>query len=387
MTTVRAGGLPHFSAGEYARRWASVLSLMESERLDGLLFFGSAGSDPGVQYLSGWPPTREAWLFARPADTPTLLVNFFNHLPNAQRLAVVDDVRWAGARAAEGVIERLHETFPGAARLGLVGAISFSAYLALQAVLPRLELSDVAGAFSRLRLVKSDEELQYVRQAAALSDAAVRTVMDQARPGLPEEALGPIAETAYLAEGAQNQIHYFGVTSMHEPSVCVPAQRPGSRVLEAGDVLLMEISAHLWSYAGQVLRTYTIAADPTPLYRDLYRVAEEAYARVHAVLRDGATASDVVEAAEVVERHGYTTCDDLLHGFVGGYLPPVLRSRSSLHGAVPAFVFREGMLVVIQPNVITTDRRAGVQVGGLVRVTRDGVESLHQAPLGLRRLG
>ena len=39
------------------------------------------------------------------------------------------------------------------------------------------------------------------------------------------------------------------------------------------------------------------------------------------------------------------------------------------------------MTLVIQPNVITEDERMGVQVGELVRVTRDGVESLHRYPL------
>jgi hypothetical protein len=39
------------------------------------------------------------------------------------------------------------------------------------------------------------------------------------------------------------------------------------------------------------------------------------------------------------------------------------------------------MTVVIQPNVITEDERMGVQVGQLVRITRNGVESLHSYPM------
>ena len=45
------------------------------------------------------------------------------------------------------------------------------------------------------------------------------------------------------------------------------------------------------------------------------------------------------------------------------------------------------MTVVIQPNVITTDERAGVQTGELVLVTEDGWESLHQFPRGFAQLG
>jgi Xaa-Pro aminopeptidase len=56
----------------------------------------------------------------------------------------------------------------------------------------------------------------------------------------------------------------------------------------------------------------------------------------------------------------------------------VLRTRSTAHGPVPDFVFEENMTVVIQPNVVTNDGHAGVQVGELVRVTGSGVERLHE---------
>ena len=44
------------------------------------------------------------------------------------------------------------------------------------------------------------------------------------------------------------------------------------------------------------------------------------------------------------------------------------------------------MTVVVQPNVITRDRTAGVQVGELVRVTHSGFERLHRAPRGFLRI-
>ena len=47
----------------------------------------------------------------------------------------------------------------------------------------------------------------------------------------------------------------------------------------------------------------------------------------------------------------------------------------------------ENMTVVVQPNVITRDHKAGVQVGELVRVTRTGFERLHRAKRGLFRVG
>ena len=45
------------------------------------------------------------------------------------------------------------------------------------------------------------------------------------------------------------------------------------------------------------------------------------------------------------------------------------------------------MTVVIQPNVITRDHKAGVQVGELIRVTRTGFELLHRTKRGMFRVG
>jgi len=53
---------------------------------------------------------------------------------------------------------------------------------------------------------------------------------------------------------------------------------------------------------------------------------------------------------------------------------------------VPDEPFRAGMTVVIQPNVVTKDHRAGVQTGEMVLVTPDGIERMHAMPRGFVNL-
>src|SRR5262249_59638762 len=106
----------------------------------------------------------------------------------------------------------------------------------------------------------------------------------------------------------------------------------------------------------------------------------------------------VAAAAEFICPAGYTFSDALVHGYGGGYLPPVisradLESGGAAHPGRPRrhppgrpgagrtaaknFTFAAGMTVVIQPNVITPDERAGVQTGELGPVTQSGWEPLH----------
>jgi Xaa-Pro aminopeptidase len=242
--------------------------------------------------------------------------------------------------------------------------------------------------YTSLRLVKSGEELAWMRAGAAMSDDAVAALVAAARPGMTEAECCAALEGAYLAAGGLTHIHYLGVTAMAEPSLCVPAQWPSPRRLRAGDVLTCEVSASHQGYPGQLLRTFTIAAPATPLYEDLYRVAAAAFDAMAARLRAGAVAGDLTAAAaEIILGAGYTIYDDLVHGFGGGYLPPVI-SRADVESRRAAdFTFGAGMTVVLQPNVITANERAGVQTGELVLVTESGWEPLHRYPRGLARIG
>jgi hypothetical protein len=88
----------------------------------------------------------------------------------------------------------------------------------------------------------------------------------------------------------------------------------------------------------------------------------------------------------VIEEAGFTIIDDLVHGYGGGYLPPILGSGSRPAGPIPEEPFAAGQTVVIQPNVVTRDHTAGVQTGELVVITETGVQSLHTFPRGFLRL-
>jgi Xaa-Pro aminopeptidase len=156
--------------------------------------------------------------------------------------------------------------------------------------------------------------------------------------------------------------------------------------VEPGDLLTFELSAAVApEYSGQLLRTVTVAADPTPEVVRLHEVAEAALAAISARLRAGVHAEELVAAAEVIEEAGFTTVDDLVHGFGGGYLPPVLGSRSRDIRPTPDVTLQAGMTLVVQPNVATADLRLGLQTGELLLVTDGGAERLHTFPRGMVR--
>ncbi len=137
-------------------------------------------------------------------------------------------------------------------------------------------------------------------------------------------------------------------------------------------------------FAGQVLRTFTVGAPPTALYRQLHAAAAAAFDAIAATLIPDARAADLAAAAAVIGQAGFTAIDDLAHGFGGGYLPPVVPAPGRPPPAL-GFTLAAGMTVVVQPNVVTRDRHAGVQTGGLLLVTDQGPQRLHADPQGLHQ--
>lgn len=373
---------PRFSGAELERRREALMQIGSNLSLDGVLVFGANRTGSAIQWLSEWPVTREASLIVTPNDTDSMWVQFYNHLPNARRLARRCDVAWDGPETWRAAGEALRDR--GARRIGLIGPLGWRAHTALTEIFE--EVVGLDADYTRLRLIKSAEELDWMRRGAELSDRGIEAVRDGVTPGMTESELGAICEAAYIRTGATNQIHYFGVTPMDDPRQCVPSQWPQNRAIREGDVLTCEISASWWGYSGQVLRSMAIQAEPTPLYAELHATADAAFDAICGLLRHGTRPEAVVAAASVIEDAGFTIYDDLVHGYGGGYFPPILGSSSRTNEPLPDMIFESDMTVVVQPNVITVDERAGVQTGGLVRITADGIEVLQHARRGFWRV-
>jgi Xaa-Pro dipeptidase len=370
---------PRFSVAELVTRHDRIAERLAAAGRSHLLVWGANRSGSGVQWLTRWPVTAEAAVVVTPGEPDALFVQHHNHVPLARRIATEATVGWQPSTIGAAIAE-LERRGAGPGSVAWAGPLGVEQHRALgDRFGPLISLNK---DYTALRQIKSAEELDWLRLGAYFSDLGMAALRDGVRPGLTERELGDLVERAYLRHGATNGIHYFGVTPMDDPSVAVPAQFPSTRRVRERDVVFTEITASFWDYGGQVLRTYALGSPP-PLYTELHAVAEAAYDAILGVLRDGATPAEVIAAAGVIEDAGFTTIDDLVHGYGGGYLPPVLGSASRPSGPVPAEPFRAGMTVVVQPNVTTTDGTAGVQTGELVLITPTGAESLHRMPRGL----
>jgi Xaa-Pro aminopeptidase len=373
---------PRFSDAEYARRHQALAQVMDQAGTDHLLVVTDQRTGNATQWVTGWPGTVEALTIFKPGEQLLMHMEWHNHFPLGKKIAQDVDVRWGEHQGMAKTIAELKRR--GAKRVGLIGPLGIAKY---QQLAREFDVVLLDRQYARLRMVKSGEEIDWLRIGAALSDAGFAALLEHTRVGLTERELANIVERAWVGHGGSTMIHYIGCTSMADPEICVPPQQHSPRKVAQGDVIFCELSAFWWDYAGQVLRTYTVDAEPTPLYRDMHAAAEATYDAVTGVMRHGTTMQEIVEASGVVEARGFSVCDDLVHGFGGGYFQPILGPRSRPAGPLPDMILEENMTVVVQPNIVTPDRRAGVQVGEMIRITRTGFERLHGTPRGFFKAG
>ena len=386
LAAIMAQEYPRFSDAEYARRHEQLGDVMEKADVDHILVVTDHRTGNAPQWVTGWPGTVEAYVIFRPGVKMTMFMEWYNHFALGKKIARDIDVHWGEHQGVRKTIAELKRR--GAKRVGVMGPLVVSKWRMLE---EHFTLVGLDAEYIRLRTIKSEEEIDWLKIGAALSDAGLAALVNGTKVGLTERELGNMIERAWVGHGGTTMIHYIGRTSMAQPHIFVPPQHHSSMKVARGDVIFCELSAYWWDYAGQVLRTMTVDAEPTPLYRDLYQTAEAAFDAVTNIVRHGTTMQEIVDAAGVIESAGFSVCDDLMHGFGGGYFQPIVGSKSRPAGPLPGMTLEENMTVVVQPNVITRDadesKRAGVQVGEMIRITKTGFERLHKTERKVFRVG
>jgi Xaa-Pro dipeptidase len=369
---------PTFSDAELQRRHSAVYRLMDEEGVDAMLVYGSGRYASDIYWLSDWPSSREAYLLMQSGQEPVILMQLFNHYPMARVMSWIKDVRWGGANTTRSVVELIRERALESKKIGLVGAISYQVYNKLRESYPKASFVDLGGKLRMMRTIRSAEEIERIRLASKLTDQSIETLAQGLQEGMREDEIPALIEPVYLKAGGYAGIHFMSSMPMREPDFPVPSQFHSSRKLKKGDALITEISGAYSGYSGQIHRTFSIGEGPTPEWQKMHDAAMEAFDVLTRVIRDGAGTTEAEEAAEIIHKRGYSTYDDLVHG-VNQY-PPIFQTKTRKRHESKEIVFRENMVIVIQPNLITDNETMGLQFGETLVVKKTGCESLNAYP-------
>lgn len=382
---------PGFSSGEYGRRYDGLRAAMAQRGLDCLavygapLFFGTDPGAPNLVHLAGYAPAPHGYVvFPREGD-PTLLIFVAAHLPNARRISVIKDVR-CGTDLPGMIRARLRELCCERGRIGIVGNFAWSNasvplehYQSLAANLPGANIEIVTEWYEQQRLAKSDEELQFMANGAAICDRAFDAFREMAAPGVTDAELHNEALRVVHAQGGRTAFGHVGSTPMREPAMTYPDFYPTNRALQRGDVVMTELTGGYGGYFGK-LYTTSFIGPPTPEYKLMFELAAESYQQIIAAIKPGVCGRDLTPAlAGGAAQAGYKSLS-CITGWSTYNTRPVLFARR-LEAADLEFELRPGYCLNVAGWVVSPDERMGVWVGDTVALTASGVRRLHRSPI------
>src|SRR5215813_13812849 len=96
-----------FSDAEYARRERLLGQVMEEAKVDHVLLVTWLRVGSSTEWITGWPGWVEAITVYKPGERMTMFVEYYNHIPLAQRMVRNCDVQWAEDRGTARAIEEL----------------------------------------------------------------------------------------------------------------------------------------------------------------------------------------------------------------------------------------------------------------------------------------
>jgi Xaa-Pro dipeptidase len=389
---------PRFSPEEYARRFTEIRRRMAERGIDVLILYGDSGSHDGnnanVKYISNYADPISCYIVFPREGEPSLHISNRLYLPYARLMSILpqtDAVDYDPGRAVE---KRLRELGLEKGVIGLVGLRGI-----LHGSLPSGPMDywrktfesasfvDATDLLAEVRLIKSMEEFTWFRRGAALTDMAFEALEKKARAGMTDIQLAAIIAGSYMPHGGTTRLTFIGSTSMVKPHLIFPCQYPSHRKICRGDVVLTELSAGYEMYSGQAHRPLSVGRPPTAVYQRLFEVAVQAYEGVFNVLKPGSTNVDIQKAASIIQEEGFSTFDVTLHGWGLQIEPPRVDIKSvMIRRPLDEFVVQEGMLLIIQPNVVTPDGKRGLQVGNAVEITKSGARPLQKFPIKFMRI-
>jgi len=301
----------HFSREEYAARMEKLQAAMAERRLEALLLF----SQESMYWLTGYDTFGFAFfqcLVVTRAGRMALVTRSAD-LRQARQTSIIDEiVIWtdrAGADPAKALKDHLFELDLLGARLGVEyathGLTAANGRLLDEQLRSFAALEDASDVVARLKAVKTPAEIDCVREAAKLADAAWRAGLEIIAPGADEGAILAAMQGAVLAGGGDYPANEFVVGSGRDALLC--RSHTGRRRLDTDDQITLEF-AGVWHRYHVAMMETVVVGQPHSRHEELYAAAEEKLTAATAEMRPGHTFGEVFDAhARVVHEHAMTS--------------------------------------------------------------------------------
>ena len=344
------------ASAELAARFAEL-------KIDALL----VSALPNIRYLAGFTGSN-GLLLVTPKDA-TLFTDPRYTIQAAEQVA-----GRARAKTIRGPLVAAAAQMIAARRLKRIGfeagRMLYDAWQRLKEALPLgASLRPIRAVVEELRMVKTEQEIELIRQAVITNSQALESTLPSIKPGVSESDIAAELEYQMRRHGAERPS--FETIVAAGARTALPHAEPGAKRLAGDQLLLIDMGATREGYASDMTRML-FAGKPGRKIQAMYNAVLEAQLAAIDAVREGVTAAQVDRAARrVLSRAGLEKA--FVHSTGHGlgleiHEPPRLGKKDTTK-------LRAGMTITIEPGAYI-EKLGGVRIEDTVLVTRTGCEVL-----------
>jgi Xaa-Pro aminopeptidase len=364
-----------FTADDFAARMERAGRAAQGSGLSGLL----VTPGPDLLYLTGYKPmavTERLTMLVLSADREPALIVPVLERPDAESATGSSKLVLSDWSDGSDPYEAAAPLLDPDGRYAISDAAWAMHLLGLQRRLPHSEFVAMTEALPMLRAIKDGDELERMTAAGEAADAAFYDILEVQFAGRPETDIGADLSGALMAHG-HSEVEFTVVGS--GPNGANPHHELGGRVIEEGDMVVLDFGGLVDGYCSDTTRTVHIG-EPTDEEREVHEIVREALQAGFDAVRPGVACQEIDRAArKVIADAGYGEqfIHRVGHGIgITSHEPPYMVEGEEL-------LLEPGMCFSIEPGIYLRDR-FGVRIEDIVTVTDDGARRLNNTTRDLQ---
>ena len=378
----------HFSNKEFASRKKKVLTLMKDQKLDALLMF----RQESMYWLTGYDTFGYVFFQTLILDNSgnIILLTRAPDLRQAQNTSNIKDIRiWIdkdNSNPTEDLKVILGELNLKGKKIGIeyeaYGLTGRNAMKLNQSLEGYCKIEDRSELVSQLRVIKSAEEISYVRKAAELADRALNEVWKNAKAGISEAKILAEMQRVIFEGGGDYPANEFIIGSGHNALLC--RYQSEKRILSDQDQLTVEWAGTYKHYHSAMFRTIPIGkADPK--HYKMYEACLETLINCEKKLAPGNTVGEVFDVhAKTFDDLGYKESRMNACGYsLGATFSPTWMDVPPMIFTGNPLIIKPGMVFFMHMILMDSEAQLAMNLGETYLVTETGNERLGKQKLDL----
>ena len=377
----------HFSKQEFLKRKIKVLKSMKEQNIDALLMF----RQESMYWLTGYDTFGYVFFQTLILDNKgnIILLTRAPDLRQAQNTSNIEDIRIWIDKDKSNPADDLKNILDEQSLKGKKVGVEYEAYGLTGRNALRLNKSlenycnteDQSELITKIRVIKSPEEIVYVKKAAELADLALDQAWKYTKAGASEAKILAEMQKIVLERGGDYPANDYIIGSGHNALLC--RYQSEKRILSNRDQLSIEWAGTYKHYHSAMFRTIPVGKADSKHIK-MYEACLEALKNCEEKLIPGNTVGEVFDThAKTFDNHGYHKSRMNACGYsLGSTFSPNWMDWPMLYTGNP-YVITSGNIFFMHMILMDSDNNLAMNLGETYLVTENGNERLGKQKLDL----